>query len=71
MEKYANKIGTVIYGRDRSCTGVITNIVRRWCGGCQCVRSVYSVKWNDGIRLRTFPCPAGCQTNADGTEQIV
>ncbi len=63
------KIGTTIWARDMSSKGTITNIVTKWCAGCQSVGPVYSVKWEDG--KRTYPCPAGCRTNASGEEEIV
>ncbi len=66
---YIGKIGTTIWERDKAGKGKITNIVNRWCGGCQCNRPVYSVKWEDG--KRTFPCPAGCKINEYGEEEII
>ncbi len=65
---YTEKIGTTIRGRNKECKGVITNIVHRWCGGCQRCRPVFSVKWEDG--KRSFPCPAGCKINENGEEEI-
>lgn len=65
---YTDKIGTTIWARNKESKGTITNIVNRWCSGCQSMGPVYSVKWDDG--RRTYPCPAGCKTNTDGTEEI-
>ncbi len=66
---YEAEIGKTILNRDGNIRGTITRIINRWCGGCQSYGSVYSVKWEDG--KRTFPCPAGCKCNEDGTIQIV
>ena len=65
---YRKKIGTTIWARGREHKGTITNVVDRWCGGCQCNRTVFSVKWDDG--KRTYPCPAGCKVNELGDEEI-
>ena len=62
-------IGKTILDRNGNIKGTITNMIDRWCGGCQKYRMVYSVKWNDG--KRTYPCPAGCKDNTDGTIQII
>ena len=66
---YEAEVGKTILNRDGNIRGTITKITNRWCGGCQSYGSVYSVKWEDG--KRTFPCPAGCKCNEDGTIQIV
>lgn len=61
-------VGKTIYARNRVSVGTITNMVSRFCAGCGQVRPVYSVKWKDGHR--TYPCPAGCKENPDGTIEI-
>lgn len=62
-------VGKTIYGRNKACKGVINNMTQRWCAGCQANRLVYSVRWDNG--RHTFPCPAGCKDNADGSIEIV
>ena len=62
-------IGKTILDRTGKIQGTITNMICRWCGGCQGNRMVYSVKWDNG--RRTYPCPAGCKDNPDGTIQII
>ena len=62
-------IGKTIYAKNKTFTGTITNTVERWCAGCGRNRYVYSVKWETG--RRTFPCPAGCKGNTDGTIEII
>lgn len=52
-------IGRTIYSSDFKIKGTITNIVRRYCAGCQCYTDAYSVKWEDGSR--TYPCSSGCE----------
>ncbi len=71
--KYAERkqkdVGKIIWARNKEFKGTITKIVDRWCAGCQSCRMVYSVKWDDG--RRTYPCPAGCKDNADGSVEII
>ena len=69
-ESMNNKdVGKIIYARGRGKKGTITNMTDRWCAGCGRHRYVYSVKWEDG--RRTFPCPAGCKDNPDGSIEIL
>ena len=65
---YTDDIGKTIYARNKTEKGTITNIVYKWCAGCQSHGPIYSVKWDDGTR--TYPCPAGCKINPDGTIEI-
>ena len=62
-------IGKTIYARNKSAKGKITNIIDQYCAGCGKYGRKYSVKWEDGTR--TFPCPAGCKCNKDGSIEII
>ena len=68
MRTYEKYVGKTIWSRGHVTKGIITNINYRWCAGCQSNGPVFSVKWEDG--RRTFPCPAGCKTNPDGSWEI-
>ena len=66
---YQDDIGKPFLSRDGTVKGKIVGVSTRWCAACQRVRPRYSVDWEDGSR--TYPCPAGCKDNPDGTVQIV
>ena len=66
---YNIDVGKTIISSNGNAKGIITRLTERYCGGCGHVGPVYSVKWEDG--RRTYPCPAGCKNNADGTIQII
>ena len=66
---YSKDVGKIIWARGKQGKGVITNLIDRYCAGCGCCGTTYSVKWDDGGH--TYPCPAGCKYNADGTVEIL
>lgn len=68
VNSYKDDIGKIIYSKHKKHKGSITNVINRWCAGCQSNGPCYSVLWEDGVR--SYPCPAGVKTNNDGTLEI-